>query len=92
MRDGREVEVVFNGHDGFSGLAIADNRPVNLHTTIAQISDFSYCVNAVRLVQLVEQDARLKQRVLPYAGYSYFASAQFAACNGLHSVEERYAR
>ena len=92
MADGRAVEVGFTGHDGFSSLAVAFHSKVDLHTSIVQIANYAYSVGAAKFARLIESDTHLRERIAAYAEYSYLAATQFAACNGLHSIEERYAR
>ena len=92
MADGRPVAVGIVGHDGFTSLPIAFHSHHHLHTSIVQVPGYAYSLGAAQFVQLIEQDKELKERVLSYAAYAYLATAQLAACNGLHCIEERYTR
>ena len=60
--------------------------------TVVQIADSGYNMDAQRFLALVNEHAELRDRALAYAEYSFSASTQFAACNRLHPIEERYAR
>ncbi len=89
---GAAVEVGLAGHEGLSPLAAAFGTDVSPHETIVQIPDSAHSMDTKSFLSELESDAELKQRALRYAEYSFVAAAQFAACNGLHPVEERYAR
>ncbi len=92
MKDGAAIEVGLTGHDGLTGLALLYGARDSAHQTIVQIPDSAYCIGAHEFIQLLKQDAALKERAFAYAGYSFNAATQFAACNRLHPIEERYAR
>lgn len=49
-------------------------------------------MSADLFLRQLEIDADLRARVFAYAEYSFIAAAQFAACNRLHPIAERYAR
>lgn len=92
MTDGGAVEVGFSGHDGFSPLVMAFGSQTSPHTTIVQIPDSAYSISTRVFLQEMKADADLSERLRAYAEYSFIAATQFAACNRLHPVAERYAR
>lgn len=92
MRDGGSVEVGLTGHDGMSGVSVIFGDRVSPHSTLVQIADGSYTMPAKSLLHELESNAHFKARVRAYAGYSFVAATQFAACNRLHPIEERNAR
>ena len=92
MLDGGSVEVGLAGHEGMSALPLAFGSRTSVHVTVVQIGDSAYSMDAQRFLALVNEHADLRDRALAYAEYSFSASTQFAACNRLHPIEERYAR
>lgn len=92
MNDGSGVEVGFAGREGFSTIAVAFGSRALPHSTIVQISGPAYRLPIGTFLFEMERDPELRRRVYAFAEYSFIAATQFAACNRLHSVEERYAR
>jgi CRP-like cAMP-binding protein len=92
MEDGSAVEVGIAGHEGMSSLAIAFGSRVSVHTTLVQIADSAYRMEARSFESMMDTDVQLRTRTLAYAQYVFTAATQFAACNRLHPIEERYAR
>lgn len=92
MADGSAVEVAIAGPEGFSSMSFAFGSRVSPHTTVVQIADSAYCVSAPFFIAEIAKDAGCRERVASFAEYIYLAAAQFAACNRLHSIEQRYAR
>lgn len=92
MEDGDVAEVGLAGHEGLSPLPLAFGALSSLHQTVVQIPEFAQCMAAATFLEEMENDAALRRQVSRYAEYSFAAATQFAACNGLHSIEGRYAR
>ena len=92
MLDGSGIEVGLAGHEGMSALSIAYGNRLSPHLTVVQIADSAYFMGAGLFLDLMKRDEHLRERVLAYAEYAFIASTQFAACNRLHPIEERYAR
>ncbi|HEX3549718.1 MAG TPA: Crp/Fnr family transcriptional regulator [Candidatus Elarobacter sp.] len=92
MEDGAAVEVGMVGREGMSGLSGTFGVPGAMLRTVVQIGDSAYRVAADALHDAFEHDRGVRELTLAYASYSFAAAAQFAACNGVHVVEERYAR
>lgn len=92
MNDGASIEVGFAGNDGFSPVVAGFGSRRTPHEVIVQIADSSYGIDTGAFVQEIGRDADLRSRLLAYAEYSFIAASQFAACNRLHPVAERYAR
>jgi CRP-like cAMP-binding protein len=90
--EGAAIEVGLAGHEGLSPIALAFGSRISRHTTVVQVPDSAHCMDADAFLAELDADAALKQRALLYAEYSFAAATQFTACNGLHPVEERYAR
>jgi CRP-like cAMP-binding protein len=89
---GSAVEVGMTGHEGFSPITIAFDSLVSRHITVVQVPDSAFAITAPAFLAELQADEELKRRALRYAEYCFAAATQFAACNGLHPVERRYAR
>jgi CRP-like cAMP-binding protein len=92
MADGDGVEVGFAGREGFSPMAVAFGSRSLPHATIVQISGPAYRMSADAFLAETSVNEELRRYVFAFAEYSFIAATQFAACNRLHSIEERYAR
>lgn len=92
MGDGSAVEVGIAGHEGMSSLAIAFGSRTSPHSTMVQIADSAYSIDAEFFAHQIETDVELRARIASYAQYVFVAATQFAACNRLHQMEGRYAR
>lgn len=90
--DGAAVEVGLTGHEGLSPLPIAFGSLTSRHATMVQIPDSALSIDAKTFLAEFRSDINLRERCSRYAEYSFSAATQFAACNGIHPVEERYAR
>jgi CRP-like cAMP-binding protein len=92
MEDGAAVEVGMAGREGMSALSAAFGTRGSVHRTVVQIGNSAHSVAADEFYDAFQRDATLRTVMLAYASYTFAAAAQFAACNRLHPVEERYAR
>lgn len=92
MRDGYAVEVGLTGREGLTGFSLVFGTSSASHLVTAQVPDSAFRVDVTTFRSLLASDQRLHERVLAYAGYAFNAATQFAACNRLHNVEERFAR
>jgi CRP-like cAMP-binding protein len=92
MAGGEAVEVGLAGPEGMSPISIAYGSNVSAHTTVVQIADSAYSMDAGDFLAEMQRDPALRDRMLAYAEYSFGAASQFAACNRLHPIVERYAR
>jgi CRP-like cAMP-binding protein len=90
--DGNAVEVGFAGHEGMTGLPLAYGDAYCTNATLVQISGSALGIDAPAFAAHLHDDADLRRRARAYANYSYVACTQFAACNRLHPITERYAR
>lgn len=92
MGDGTGVEVGFAGREGFSPVAVAFGSRSLPHATVVQISGTARRMPAEAFLAETARDPELRRHVFAFAEYAFIAATQFAACNRLHSIEERYAR
>lgn len=92
MDGGEAIEVGLAGAEGMSALSMAFGSRTSAHTTVVQIADSAYCMTADDFMRVLHDDAALSALMRAYAEYSFGAATQFAACNRLHPIVERYAR
>jgi CRP-like cAMP-binding protein len=92
MADGSAVEVGLAGPEGMSPVTLAFGSRTGTQTGVIQIGGSAYAMSASAFADRMQADSALHDRVLQYGHYSFNASAQFAACNRLHPIDQRYAR
>jgi CRP-like cAMP-binding protein len=92
MLDGSSVEVAGVGREGMLGVSVlleADPAPYDM---VCQIAGQAGRLATQTFVQLLDDLPTFRQRLLRYALCLLHEIARTAACNRLHSVEQRLAR
>jgi CRP-like cAMP-binding protein len=92
MENGSTVEVGLIGRDGVVGLpeVLGSGRATN--RTFIQLPGTGFSLKTQTLIQLAESSSQLRS-CLQRATQAYLAqTAQTAACNRIHELEERLAR
>lgn len=92
MADGKSAEVGIIGCEGMSGLTLALGQSSSNQRTVVQIPDSAESVSADQFRNVLKSDPELQAYSMSYAQATIMASSQLAACNSLHSVDERCAR
>jgi CRP-like cAMP-binding protein len=92
MANGEAVEVGIAGPEGMSAVSLAYGSLTSTHRSVVQIADSAYCMDASAFLSEMRADVALRETMLAYAEYTFLAATQFAACNRLHPIAERYAR
>jgi CRP-like cAMP-binding protein len=90
--DGKSVEVGLVGKEGFVGLPLVAGFRTAPSRAISQIDGTAFRVDAGALVAFLQQCPKLEQGLQQFSQISAFQTAQIAACNRLHEVDERLAR
>ena len=92
MENGSTVEVGVIGRDGVVGLPAVLGNARATNRTFIQLPGSGYSLKAKILLQVAESSSELRSR-LQVAVQGYLAqTAQTAACNRVHELEERLAR
>jgi len=92
MQDGRVVEIGAVGIEGLTdATAVLDSDKAALDTIVVIPGD-AFRIRLSTLKSLIEDDDRLRAMLQEYAVFTTRQLAQTAACNRLHTVEERCAR
>lgn len=92
MLDGSIIEVGFIGREGMTGLPIALGTHKVAQRALVQIPDSAMSMSAADFEACLRAEPELRAWTLRYAQAVLASLSQFAACNKLHSVEERCAR
>jgi CRP-like cAMP-binding protein len=92
MENGRTVEVGVIGRDGFVGLAGVLGTGRSPYRTFIQIPGHGYSVKAKVLQELFEASSEFRLRLQRFVQAMLVQTAQTAACNRVHELEERLAR
>jgi CRP-like cAMP-binding protein len=92
MADGTSVEVGVVGFEGMAGLPLVLGVDVSPHTTMIQLPDGVFRLRADVLKEEFKRGDALHDLLLRYAQGLMLHTAQLAACNRVHHVDERLAR
>jgi CRP-like cAMP-binding protein len=91
--EGATIEVGLMGYDGMVGLSLLFGKAVSNSTVIVQIPGRAVRMSANDFRQhVVEEGGELFKGLLNYADTFMAMVAQTAACNSLHSIDERLSR
>jgi hypothetical protein len=91
FREGTSVEVASIGNEGIVGVPIRPGGSLAFRA-ISSVGGWIDRIDALTFVNEVEADPRLRELVNDYVRALFGEIAQAAACNRLHSNEERLSR
>ena len=92
LEDGTSIEVAALGREGLGGLIMLLGADAAVHTALAQIGGQALCMRIERAREAFRRLPAFQSRVLAYARMLTAHVTQTAACNTLHTVEQRLAR
>ncbi|HVT98479.1 MAG TPA: Crp/Fnr family transcriptional regulator [Acidobacteriaceae bacterium] len=92
LKDGRIVEVGIIGRDGFVGMAGVVGTGRSSHHAFIQLPGSGFSVAAKTLREHYEASSDLRLCIQRGVQAFFAQSAQTAACNRVHELEERLAR
>ncbi len=92
MLDGRMVEVGAVGVEGVTDPNALFGIDRAVLETVVQIPGTAFRIRRDLLHRELERDATLRKMLQRYMRFAFFQLAQTAACNRLHSLEERCCR
>lgn len=90
--EGVGVEAATIGNEGVLGVSVVLGVPRQAPQSLSQIPGHAWRVTTTDFVPLVERLDELRRRTLAYAHALMMQMGQSAACNRMHSLEERAAR
>src|ERR1700754_1595598 len=92
LEDGTSIEVAALGREVLGGLLMMLGADAAVHTALAQIGGQALCLRTERAREAFRRLPAFQSRVLAYTRMLMSHVTQTAACNTLHTVEQRLAR
>lgn len=92
MSDGRRAELAAVGFEGFVGFGLLDNCEAAVGATVVEVPGRAAFLSAVDLIAAREQFGCVREAMSRYATALIGQLMVSAACNCLHSAEQRIAR
>lgn len=92
MRDGSAIETATVGREGAFGLMTGIGRHVTLTRAVVQTPLIASRISAVHFRQLVQADDAFRDLVVRYNEALLSQVQMTAACNAVHSLDERLSR
>jgi len=90
--DGKSVEVGLCGREGFIGLPLTAGLNTSPTRVIVQVAGSGFRISAKHLLAALRECPKLATALQRFVQEMALQSAQVAACNRLHEVDERLAR
>jgi CRP-like cAMP-binding protein len=88
----RPVECGLAGFEGLVGVPILLGTDRGIHESIMQVGGHGHRIASAELRRAMDESASLRNVLLRFAHLFTSQSAQTAACNARHSIEQRLAR
>jgi CRP-like cAMP-binding protein len=92
MEGGKSIEVGLSGSEGFVGLALAVGFTTSPARVVMQIAGSGFKISAADLALALRRCPRLAVALSRFSQEMGVQSAQVAACNRLHEMDQRLAR
>ena len=92
MEDGSSIEVGMTGFEGMTPIAAMLDGVNSQQHIVVQLPGKAFKISTVNCKSAFEKSASIRTAMLKFANLFLNLSAQTAACNRLHSVEQRLAR
>jgi len=92
MQDGSTIEVGVIGKEGIAGIPVCWGDDTAVHQTVVQIPGNVLKLKAEVLKEEFYRGGALQKLLLRYTQAIYTQLGQSAACNRLHTLEERLSR
>jgi CRP-like cAMP-binding protein len=92
LNDGTQAEIGLIGREGFAGLPLLAGVETAFAETYMQAAGAGLQMNAAAFQREVDDNQDLRRRLFRYYEAMQAQTAQTAACNGRHDLEQRLAR
>jgi CRP-like cAMP-binding protein len=92
LEDGTSIEVGSLGREGLGGLTVLLGAERATHTGLVQVGGLAYRMKAAYAREAFRRLPAFQEKVLRYTRMLVAQISLTAACNTLHTVEERLAR
>ena len=92
MSDGAAVEIGIVGKEGMFSVSVLLGHDTPSQKAIVQLVGSAVRVSAAQLREAVDADTGFRRLLLRYTQAMLMTATQSAACNRLHSLEQRCVR
>jgi len=92
LGNGKIVEVGLTGEEGFVGLPLVAGLKSSANRVIVQAAGSAFRISARNMIAALAQSPVLRKRLDQYGQEIAVQSSQIAACNRLHTANQRLAR
>lgn len=92
MMDGSRIEVGVCGTEGLTGVHVVTGANAQATDAMVQVGGPMLRTTPARLKRLFDSDATARAILLQYVNFYISQSAQTAACNRLHNIEQRLSK
>lgn len=92
LSDGTSIEAMTVGREGFAGLPLLNQVSTARYKGVCQVEGTFLVLDAGVFLSVIDSLGDLKRRLLRYSQFASEVVAQSAACNSVHTVEQRCAR
>ena len=92
MKDGRMVEVRMVGREGLTGISHLLGAELSTLEVLVQVPGSALRIDAALFRAVFDRRESVRRLVLRFINDALVTAAQSAACNRLHSMEQRCAR
>jgi CRP-like cAMP-binding protein len=92
MTDGSTVEVGVVGSEGIAGISVIQGIEITPNENVVQLPGNGIRIKSEVVKEMFKQGGIFQERLLRYMYVLTIQVSQTAACNRLHSVEERLTR
>jgi len=92
LKNGPIIEAITVGREGFSALPLLNDVNTSRYRGVCQIAGKFLVLQATDFIQVLNSAPTLEHRLRRYSQYSNDVTGQNAACNSIHTIEQRCAR
>lgn len=92
MEDGAAPEVATIGNDGVVGISAFMGSSTTTSHVVVQSAGYGYRIKTAQALKVFESDHEFRALILRYMQALFNQSAQTAACNRYHSIEQQVCR
>jgi CRP-like cAMP-binding protein len=92
MQSGEAIETGVVGSDGYVGGCFGPNGCRSWGHVVMQIAGDAFALNVRHFKQVYDSNEDFREAINAYQAVIYFQAQQTAACQALHSVEQRMCR
>lgn len=92
MHSGEAIETGVIGNEGYVGGCFGPNGCRSWGHVVMQIAGEAFALNVRQFKQIYDSNETFREAINAYQAVIYFQAQQTAACQALHSVEQRMCR